>query len=115
MFDGRNGSAERFYVQPHSAAAAAQTVGGSEGHDAVVLSVGFAAWIRLFRGELALAESLVDEQFEMASEQGLPFWNTWSSCLKGLILARQGHHAKGLARMSESLNEYRATGVLAGA
>ncbi len=85
-----------------------------KGHYAVVFSVGFVAWIHLFRGELTLAEAFVDEQFEIASEQGLPFWNTWSSCLKGLILARQGHYATGLARMSESLNEYRATGALIG-
>jgi tetratricopeptide (TPR) repeat protein len=85
-----------------------------KGHYGLVFGAGFAAWIHSFRGELADAQTLVDECFEVASEYGLPFWITWSSCLKGLIQGKQGDYAGGLTRMEQSLIGYRATGALIG-
>ncbi|MPZ35373.1 MAG: hypothetical protein GEV13_31100 [Rhodospirillales bacterium] len=83
-------------------------------HYGLVFSAGFASWVHCFRGELAEAEALVNELFEISSEYGLPFWITWSSCLKGLIQGKQGHYEAGLGRMEESLISYRATGALIG-
>ncbi len=37
----------------------------------------------------------------MSSEYGLPFWITWSSCLKGLIQSKRGDYEAGLARMQQ--------------
>jgi DNA-binding winged helix-turn-helix (wHTH) protein/tetratricopeptide (TPR) repeat protein len=85
-----------------------------KGHYGLVFGAGFAAWIHSFRGELSEAQTLVDELFEVASEYGLPFWITWSSCLKGLIQGKHGDYAGGLARMQESLIGYRATGAVIG-
>ena len=62
----------------------------------------------------AEAEALVDEWFEMSSEYGLPFWITWSSCLKGLIQSKRGDYEAGLARMQQSVIGYRATGARIG-
>jgi hypothetical protein len=85
-----------------------------KGHYGLVFGLGFACWIHSFRGELAEAEALVDEQFELSSEYGLPFWITWSSCLKGLIQSKRGNYEAGLARMQKSVIGYRATGALIG-
>ncbi len=85
-----------------------------KGHNGLVFSLGFACWIHSFRGEFAEAEALVDEQFEMSSEYGLPFWITWTSCLKGMIQSKRGDHKTGLARMQQSVIGYRATGALIG-
>ena len=85
-----------------------------KGHYGLVFGAGFAGWIHSFRGELSEAEPLVDECFDTASEYGLPFWITWSSCLKGLIQGKHGDYAGGLARMQESLIGYRATGAVIG-
>jgi DNA-binding winged helix-turn-helix (wHTH) protein/tetratricopeptide (TPR) repeat protein len=85
-----------------------------KGHYGLVFGAGFAAWVHCFRGEFAEAEALVDEQLELATEHGLPFWVTWSSCLKGLIQGKEGDYEAGLARMQQSLAGYRATGALIG-
>lgn len=85
-----------------------------KGHYGLVFGLGFACWIHSFRGELAKAEALVDEQFEMSSEYGLPFWITWSSCLKGLIQSKRGDYEAGMARMQRSVIGYRATGATIG-
>jgi DNA-binding winged helix-turn-helix (wHTH) protein/tetratricopeptide (TPR) repeat protein len=85
-----------------------------KGHNGLVFSLGFACWIHSFRGEFAESEALVDEQFEMSSEYGLPFWVTWTSCLKGMIQSKRGDHEAGLARMQQSVIGYRATGALIG-
>ena len=85
-----------------------------KGHYGLVFALGFACWVHAFRGELAEAEALVDEQFEMSSEYGLPFWITWSSCLKGLIQSKRGDYEAGLARMQKSVIGYRATGAQIG-
>ena len=58
--------------------------------------------------------ALVDEQYELSSDDGLPFWITWSSCLKGLIQSKRGDHEAGLARMQQSVIGYRATGARIG-
>ena len=44
----------------------------------------------------------------------MPFWITWSSCLKGLIQSRRGDYEAGLARMQKSVIGYRATGARIG-
>jgi tetratricopeptide (TPR) repeat protein len=85
-----------------------------KGHYGLVFALGFAGWVHSFRGELAEAEVLVDEGFEMSSEYGLPFWITWSSCLKGLIQSKRGDYEAGLVRMRESVKGYRATGARIG-
>ena len=85
-----------------------------KGHYGLVFALGFACWVHSFRGELAEAEALVDEWFEMSSEYGLPFWITWSSCLKGLIQSKRGDYEAGLARMQKSVIGYRATGAQIG-
>ncbi|HYD06838.1 MAG TPA: AAA family ATPase, partial [Reyranella sp.] len=85
-----------------------------KGHYGLVFSVGFAAWVHAWRGELVEAERLVDEALEISTEYGLPFWITWTSCLKGLIQGKRGDYAAGLARMQKSLAGYRATGALIG-
>ena len=85
-----------------------------KGHYGLVFGAGFAGWVHSFRGELGEAAMLIEECFEIASEYGLPFWITWSSCLKGLIQSKQGDYAGGRARMQESLVGYRATGALIG-
>ena len=85
-----------------------------KGHYGLVFALGFACWVHAFRGELAEAQALVDEQFELSSEYGLPFWITWSSCLKGLIQSKRGDYEAGLMRMQESVKGYRATGARIG-
>jgi tetratricopeptide (TPR) repeat protein len=85
-----------------------------KGHYGLVFALGFAGWVHAFRGELPEAQALVDEQFEMSSEYGLPFWITWSSCLKGLIQSKRGDYEAGLARMQQSVVGYRATGAWIG-
>jgi len=85
-----------------------------KGHYGLVFALGFAGWVHAFRGELPEAQALVDEQFEMSSEYGLPFWITWSSCLKGLIQSKRGDYEAGLARMQQSVIGYRATGARIG-
>ena len=85
-----------------------------KGHYGLVFALGFAGWVHAFRGELPEAQALVDEQFEMSSEYGLPFWITWSSCLKGLIQSKHGDYEAGLARMQQSVVGYRATGARIG-
>lgn len=85
-----------------------------KGHYGLVFGLGFSCWVHAFRGELAEAKALVDEQFEVSSEYGLPFWITWSSCLKGLIQSKRGDYDAGLARMQQSLIGYRATGAQIG-
>ena len=50
----------------------------------------------------------------MSSEYGLPFWITWTSCLKGMIQSKRGDYEAGLARMQRSVIGYRATGALIG-
>ena len=85
-----------------------------KGHYGLVFALGFAGWIHSFRGELPEAQALVDEQFEMSSEYGLPFWITWSSCLKGLIQSKRGDYEAGLVRMQASVKGYRATGARIG-
>ena len=85
-----------------------------KGHYGLVFVLGFAGWVHSFRGELPEAEALVDEGFEMSSEYGLPFWITWSSCLKGLIQSKRGDYEAGLARMQQSVVGYRATGARIG-
>ena len=85
-----------------------------KGHYGLVFALGFAGWVHSFRGELPEAEALVDEGFEMSSEYGLPFWITWSSCLKGLIQSKRGDYEAGLARMQQSVIGYRATGARIG-
>jgi DNA-binding winged helix-turn-helix (wHTH) protein/tetratricopeptide (TPR) repeat protein len=85
-----------------------------KGHYGLVFALGFASWVHSFRGELAEAQALVDEQFELSSEYGLPFWITWSSCLKGLIQSKRGDYEAGLMRMQESVKGYRATGARIG-
>ena len=80
----------------------------------ILLTTGFVAFIHCFRGEVAAAEPLIDEQLEIAWEHGLPFWITWSACVKGLIESRRGDHEAGLARMLQSLKGYRATGAVIG-
>ena len=85
-----------------------------KGHYGLVFVAGFTAWVHSFRGELAEAEALVDQQLDMSTEYGLPFWITWSSCLKGLIQSKRGDYPGGLKRMQRSLVGYRATGARIG-
>jgi DNA-binding winged helix-turn-helix (wHTH) protein/tetratricopeptide (TPR) repeat protein len=85
-----------------------------KGHYGLVFVLGFAGWIHAFRGELPEAEALVDEGFEMSSEYGLPFWITWTSCVKGLIQSKRGDYEAGLARMHQSVIGYQATGARIG-
>lgn len=85
-----------------------------KGHYGLVFGLGFASWVHSFRGELSEADALVTEQFELSSDYGLPFWITWSSCLKGLIQSKRGDYEAGLARMQQSVTGYRATGARIG-
>jgi DNA-binding winged helix-turn-helix (wHTH) protein len=77
----------------------------------LVRSQHFVAELHQWRGELQAAQQLVETSLTLTTTQGFPFWTARGALLHGLIRARQGFVAEGIAQMQQGLEAMRTTGA----
>jgi predicted ATPase len=77
----------------------------------LVWSYSFIADLYQLRGEDDTALTLVEASLARATEQGLPYWEARGRFMRGLVLAKQGHGAEGIAQMRQGLAAMQITGA----
>jgi predicted ATPase len=77
----------------------------------LVWSYSFIADLYQLRGEDDTALTLIESSLARAVEQGLPYWEARGRFMQGLVLAKQGHGAEGIAQMRRGLAAMQTTGA----
>jgi tetratricopeptide (TPR) repeat protein len=70
----------------------------------------FAAFVHRLRGEVAIAQELAEAVIALCSEQGIPYWLTFATAIKGGALAAQGRAQEGIRQIQEGLEASRNVG-----
>jgi predicted ATPase len=68
-----------------------------------VWSYSFIADLYQLRGEDDTALTLIEASLARATQQGLPYWEARGRFMGGLVLAKQGQKAEGIAQMRQGL------------
>lgn len=71
----------------------------------------WAAWLRIFRREVAEAEEQNERALTFATEQAYPFWTAMAAQQKGWLSAKQGHNERAIAQIEDSLARMQAVGT----
>ncbi|RUW71071.1 MULTISPECIES: AAA family ATPase [unclassified Mesorhizobium] len=71
----------------------------------------WAAWLRIFRREVAEAEEQNERALTFATEQAYPFWTAMAAQQKGWLWAKQGHRERAIAQIEDSLARMQAVGT----
>jgi DNA-binding winged helix-turn-helix (wHTH) protein/predicted ATPase len=77
-------------------------------------ALGFTAWLAQFCGEIELVAERAAEELTLCQEHGIPYWHSWGVMLDGWVRTRRGQITAGLARLTDGLAAYRATGAEVG-
>jgi predicted ATPase/class 3 adenylate cyclase len=72
---------------------------------------GIAAAVHQFRKEENLTQDSANASLGVATENGFPFWSAFQTILLGWVLVKQGKVDEGIARMSQGMEAYWATGA----
>ena len=68
--------------------------------------------IALMTHDLAAADQAIASLLELVTREGIAFWTSWTSCLKGQLLVLQGKHADGIALLRSGLKARTENGWL---
>ena len=71
----------------------------------------WAAWLRLFRREVAEAEDRIARALKFTTEQSYPFWIAMATQQKGWLLAKQGQRERAIVQIEDGLARMRAVGT----
>jgi predicted ATPase/class 3 adenylate cyclase len=78
-------------------------------------SLGFAlcysAMMHQYRREPATVRELTEAAIQLSHEHGFVIWQAQASFLQGWAMAEEGQMSEGIAQMSQSLADWRATGI----
>ena len=77
----------------------------------LVWSQSFIADLYQLCGEDDTALTLIESSLARATAQGLPYWEARGHFMRGLVLAKQGHGAEGIAQMRRGLAAMQTTGA----
>jgi predicted ATPase/class 3 adenylate cyclase len=77
----------------------------------LAMGLTLAAELHQCRHEAQRALEYAEAAFELATEQGFPFWRAWAMIMRGWALAEQGSADDGVAQVREGLSAYQATGA----
>jgi predicted ATPase len=77
----------------------------------LVHALDFAAWLHQYRREERLTQERAETDVTLATEQGIAFFLTHGSILRGWALVEQGLRKEGIAQIHQGLAAYRATGA----
>ena len=79
--------------------------------DDLAAALTWAATLHQLRRERHTVSVYAEEAATFASEYELPYWNSFSTILRGWALVTQGQGDKGVAQLRQGLEMYRATGA----
>jgi predicted ATPase/DNA-binding winged helix-turn-helix (wHTH) protein len=68
--------------------------------------------IALMTHDLATADQAITSLLELVTREGIAFWTSWTSCLKGQLLVLQGSHHDGVALLRSGLKARAENGWL---
>lgn len=68
--------------------------------------------IALMTHDLAAADQAISCLLELVAREGIAFWTSWTSCLKGQLLVLQGEHHAGIALLRSGLKARTENGWL---
>ncbi len=68
--------------------------------------------IALMTHDLAAADEAISSLLELVTREGIAFWASWTSCLKGQLLVLQGKHRDGVALLRTGLKARAENGWL---
>lgn len=68
--------------------------------------------IALMTHDLAAADQAISCLLELVAREGIAFWTSWTSCLKGQLLVLQGGHHAGIALLRSGLKARTENGWL---
>lgn len=68
--------------------------------------------IALMTHDLAAADQAISSLLELVTREGIAFWTSWTSCLKGQLLVLQGKHQDGIALLRGGLKARTENGWL---
>ncbi|WP_235885011.1 hypothetical protein [Bradyrhizobium frederickii] len=68
--------------------------------------------IALMTHDLATADQAISSLLELVTREGIAFWTSWTSCLKGQLLVLQGKHDDGIALLRGGLKARTENGWL---
>ena len=68
--------------------------------------------IALMTHDLAAADQAISSLLELVTREGIAFWTSWTSCLKGQLLVLQGNHDDGIALLRSGLKARTENGWL---
>lgn len=77
-------------------------------------TLGFISFLHLFRGEIAQAQDLAQQQEVLSVEHALPYWSAWSGFTLGLVASLQGQPGRGLVAMVDAIAAFGAMGAEVG-
>jgi adenylate cyclase len=80
----------------------------------LAFALGFTAWLAQFCGDIDLVAERAAEELTLCQEHAIPYWHSWGVMLDGWVRTRRGQKTAGLARMTDGLAAYRATGAEVG-
>jgi predicted ATPase/DNA-binding winged helix-turn-helix (wHTH) protein len=73
-------------------------------------ALGYVSWLRLMRGEIALARTLAAQQLALALEYGLAYWRQLAEFIAGATLAQEGRVADGISAMRRAIDDMQGSG-----
>ncbi|MGY4506236.1 putative ATPase/DNA-binding winged helix-turn-helix (wHTH) protein [Bradyrhizobium sp. GM24.11] len=68
--------------------------------------------IALMTHDLGAADQAISRLLELVTREGIAFWTSWTSCLKGQLLVLQGEHHDGIALLRSGLKARTENGWL---
>ena len=68
--------------------------------------------IALMTHDLVAADRAISSLLELVTREGIAFWTSWTSCLKGQLLIQQGKHGDGIALLRSGLKARTENGWL---
>ncbi|WP_342731599.1 winged helix-turn-helix domain-containing protein [Bradyrhizobium sp. B117] len=68
--------------------------------------------IALMTHDLAAADQAISSLLELVTREGIAFWTSWTSCLKGQLLVLHGKHDEGIALLRNGLKARTENGWL---
>ncbi|MDQ8731719.1 hypothetical protein [Bradyrhizobium sp. LHD-71] len=68
--------------------------------------------IALMTHDLAAADQAISSLLELVTREGIAFWNSWTSCLKGQLLVLQGQYDDGISLLRSGLKARAENGWL---
>ena len=71
----------------------------------------WAAWLRLFRRDVAEAEERIAQALSFTTEQSYPFWTAMATQQKGWLLAKQGEKEKAIVQIEDGLARMQVVGT----